>query len=78
MIIDLILDRKDGFGYDAKEAYDYINKEEQMFQLDSGIAKAMDCGTNKDVQEALCRYIDGQGYNHNLCKYIRSVRWVEE
>lgn len=78
MIIDMILDRKDGFPYDARKAYDYVSHEEQTIKMGYGIARAMDSGTNADVQEALCKYVEEQGYNANLCKYILSVNWVDE
>ena len=41
------------------------------------IASALDSGTNKDVQKALCQYIIDNDYNRNICKYINSENWLE-
>lgn len=72
MIIDLILDRKDGDEYKAKSFYndvvDYCSGDE--------ISRAMDGGTEKDVKKALCRYIIDNEYNVDICNYIMSVDWL--
>ena len=83
MIIDLILDRKDGerYGepYDAKEFYDKVTEYIRTFpELAVPIARAMDSGTNEDVQTALCNYIDFCDYNESIKDYIRSRTWVED
>jgi len=76
MIIDLILDRKDGEPYSAKDAYIYITESEAIFNQDYPISRAFDGGTNKDVQKALSQYIIEGGYNHKIIDYIKSVDWV--
>lgn len=65
MIVDRILDRKDGTRYNAREFYHYC-------------LGYMDGGTNADVQEALCRYIVEQQYNPDICEFIRSKNWIED
>jgi len=40
------------------------------------ISRAMDYGTNKDVQKALCNYIVNNDYNTDICDYINSVEWL--
>lgn len=40
------------------------------------ITAAMDYGTETDVQNALCGYILENGYNPEICEYIRSVNWL--
>lgn len=78
MIIDIILDRKDGaISYDAskhlKAIYDYAT-DAGMTEL----ATAVDGGTEDDVKAALMRYIKVCGYPVALLDYIASVRWTSE
>ena len=74
MIIDRILDRKDGHPYRAKEFYnDVFNYGEIGFD----ITRAMDSGSEKDVKKALCNYIMGE-YNPKICDYINKVQWLED
>lgn len=78
MIIDVILDRKDGaISYDAskhlKAIYDYAT-DAGMTEL----ATAVDGGTEDDVKAALMRYITVCGYPSALLDYIASVRWTSE
>ncbi len=77
MIIDLILNRKDGIKYSPKAFYNYLMGYYKAFPgLVEPIADALDSGTNKDVQNALCDYINKEDYNADLCNYIKSVQWV--
>jgi hypothetical protein len=78
MIIDFILDRRAGVPYDAKKFYDYVRGEEDVFEFDPVISRAMDGGSEEDVKKALCRYIVDQGYNDRVCDYINSVDWLGE
>ena len=78
MIIDVILDRKDGaISYDAskhlKAIYDYATDAHM-----SDIAAAVDGGNENDVRAALMRYITACGYPSALLDYIASVRWTSE
>ena len=82
MIIDLILDRKyyDNEGiyrYKANTFYYDIVQYENIFKFEPDISKAMDYGSNEDVQKALCDYIEEQGYNKNIKNYIKSKNWIE-
>ena len=75
MIIDLILDRKDGYKYNVEDFYrDCVEYGEVGFE----ITRALDSGTEKDVKQALCDYIIENGYNKNICKYINSVNWLDD
>ena len=77
MIIDLILDRKDGCGYNAKEFYNEIMEYSTIFDgIGDKITFAMDYGTEKDVQKALCNYIIDNEYNPNICDFINSKNWL--
>ena len=78
MIIDIILDRKEGaIDYDAqthlKAIYDYAT-DARMTEL----ATAVDGGTEDDVKAALMCYISTCGYPLELLDYIASVRWTSE
>lgn len=71
MIIDLILDRKDGVEYSPRKFYNEVTN-----YLNLDIAEALDNGTEEDVKRELCFYIIEGGYNPDLCEYINSVNWL--
>lgn len=78
MIIDIILDRKDGaISYDAskhlKAIYDYAT-DAGMTEL----ATAVDGGTEDDVKAALMCYISTYGYPLELLDYIARVHWTDD
>lgn len=78
MIIDIILDRKDGaISYDAskhlKAIYDYAT-DAGMTEL----ATAVDGGTEDDVKAALMCYISTCGYLLELLDYIARVHWTDD
>lgn len=78
MIIDIILDRKDGAidytpATHLRAIYDYAT--------DSGmrdLAAAVDGGTEDDVKAALMHYITMCGYPAALLDYIAGVRWTDD
>ena len=78
MIIDLILDRKDGYPYDAHEFYNEIRDYERLGigVSDERISIAMDYGDNRDVQRVLCEYIHRNSYPKEIQDYVRSQVWV--
>jgi hypothetical protein len=78
MIIDIILDRRDGaIKYTAathlKAIYDYATDARM-----SDIAAAVDGGTEDDVKAALMCYISTCGYPLELLDYIARVRWTDD
>lgn len=78
MIIDVILDRKDGAIDYAPEThlkaiYDYATDARM-----SDIARALDSGNEDDVKAALMCYISTCGYPLELLDYIASVLWTRE
>lgn len=78
MIIDIILDRRDGaIKYTAathlKAIYDYATDAHM-----SDIAAAVDGGTEDDVKAALMCYIVTSSYPLELLDYIASVRWTDD
>lgn len=77
MIIDLILDRKDGCEYNAKEFYNDIMEYSTIFDgIGDKITFAMDYGTEKDVKKALCDYIIDNEYNPKICDFINNEKWL--
>ena len=75
MIIDAILDVKDGHGYNARDFYEYVS-ESETFNSDWPISRALDGGTNEDVQRELCAYIDANGYNPEIKLFINKFNWI--
>ena len=73
MIIDLILDRKDGEAYSPREFYNAVMEYGKVGHL---ITEMMDEGTELEVKAALCRYIVDNGYDNKICEYIISVNWI--
>ena len=74
MIIDKILDRRDGCNYSREDAR-YIYEESFEFGFWE-LSRALDGGTDDDVKRELCRYIDMNDYNPEIKNYINSVSWV--
>ena len=78
MIIDIILDRREGAINYAPEThlkaiYDYATDAHM-----SDIAAAVDGGTEDDVKAALMCYISTCGYPLDLLDYIARVRWTDD
>lgn len=79
MIGDWICDRKDGVKYNARDFYMGIMGYRDIWpEWSDAITRAMDGGTEQDVIGALCQYITEAGWNHQLCDYISSVKWLED
>lgn len=79
MIIDLILDRKDGSSYQPDRFYRDCMEYSSIFDgIGADICEAMDYGTEDDVRKALCAYITCNDYNPAICDYINSVSWLDE
>ena len=76
MIIDLILDRKDGSSYTTKKFYDNVMAYEEG--TDYKISRALNGGTEEDVRKVLCDYIILNNYNPKICNYINKVTWLED
>ncbi len=73
MIVDKILDRKDGLEYSAKAFY---NEVAQYGEVGFGIADALDGGENEDVQKELVAYIKKNEYPQAIAEYVLSVAWL--
>jgi len=73
MIIDLILNRKDGSDYQPRKFY---NDVMGYGEVGWGIAEALDNGTETEVKKALSHYIVDQDYNPRIIEYVNSVSWL--
>lgn len=75
MIIDVILDRKCGCDYTPSALIRYT--DEGVYGTDFRyILEAFWTGRNSAVQDALCRYIDTQGYNPEIKDYVKLENWL--
>ena len=73
MIIDLILDRKDGDPYTGQTFYDGLW---DYYPLSNPIMQAMEQASEESVKHTLKQYIDKQEYNPTIKQYIDSVNWL--
>jgi hypothetical protein len=70
MVIDLILDRKEGF---ADLNAEYL-EDMKCYEFDY-INAAIDTNDDDTIKAALCRYIEENEYNPEIKGYITSVNW---
>jgi hypothetical protein len=73
MIVDLILDRKDGAPYDPDTFHFSVT---QYGNVGHDITYAFTHGTSDTVAKRLCEYVIDNGYNPDICDYINSVSWL--
>lgn len=79
MIIDLIVDRQYGEGYNPKKFYNEVMECNSIFDNSFDyILKAMDTKNEDNVKRALCKYIIEQDYNLELMHFILSTTWILE
>ena len=77
MIIDLILDRKDGEQYTVKEFLQGVKRYSGTWpEMCKPIIEAFESGQDINVKRQLCLYIDNQGYNPKIKDYINGVNWL--
>ena len=77
MIIDCILDRKDGEQYgDRYDAGAFYRSVLRYGEIGEDITRAMDYGTENDVRRELCAYIMANEYNPSICDYVNSREWL--
>lgn len=75
MIIDVILDRKDGCLYSPMDFLPYL--DDRVYGDDfKYILYALQENSEEKMKEALKKYIDEQGYNPEIKKYVDSVDWI--
>ena len=77
MIIDLILDRKDGTPYRPTDFTRRLTEYGETWpEMTAPILDAFQHGTNGTIKAALCQYVIAQGYSPAICDYICSVKWA--
>lgn len=76
MLVDLILDRRDSISYCPSEFEEEVKEYCEFFPSYIPVYNALTDGSEDDVKDELCRYIDEEWYGNTLIKdYIRSVSW---
>ncbi len=76
MIIDLILDRKEGSSYSYENALKYIKEEQDIFKFEPDIYQAFLSKKEDSIKAALKSYVDSQNYNPEIKDYIDSISWA--
>lgn len=78
MLIDIILDRKDGVPYNPKEFIKDVKYYEKFFKFGHAISDAFEAGDEEGVKDALIDYIKKYGYDNNsLRRWIQSQNWTD-
>lgn len=60
----------------AYNAHDFYRSVLAYGEIGNDISAAMDYGTEEDVKAAICAYITDNGYNTDICDYVRAVNWL--
>ena len=77
MLVDLILDRRDGASYSPSEFEEEVKEYCEFFPSYIPVYNALIDGSEDDVKNELCRYIDDEWRGSQLIKdYINSVNWL--
>ena len=77
MLVDLILDRRDGVSYSPSVFEEEVKEYCETFPSYIPVYDALISGSEDDVKDELCRYIDDEWYGSRLIKdYINSVNWL--
>ena len=77
MLVDLILERKDGVSYSPSEFEEEVKEYCETFPSYIPVYKALIGGSEDEVKDELCRYIDDKWNGSPPIKdYINSVNWV--
>lgn len=79
MIVDLILDRRDGMkhGEDCYKPHDFYFGCLAYGDISTGITQAMDEGAEHDVKRELIKYIAENNYSLDIIDFILSVWWID-
>ena len=77
MLVDIIFDRRDGVSYSPSKFEDEVKEYCEAFPSYTPVYNALIDGSEEDVKEELCRYIDDEWYGNPLIKnYINGVNWL--
>ena len=76
MLVDLILDRKDGQPFNPQDFKEDVRGYLDRFDY-IDVYKALFYASEDKVKDELCKYIDDEWYGNPIIKdYIRSVSWT--
>lgn len=79
MVIDLILDRKDGAPFDAEEFAERVFSLLFSFpEVITPIINAIMTRCEQRVKHELCAYVLEGGYAPEICDFINSVAWLPD
>lgn len=76
MVIDCIMDRKEGIEYDKNDFLEYVINENDDCLFDDLIF-ALELNKELETKVALSKYVVDNGYNPDICGYIWSVNWCD-
>ena len=77
MLVDLILDRMDGVSYSPSEFEEEVKEYCETFPSYIPVYNALINGSEDEVKDELCRYIDDEWNGSRLIKdYINNVNWL--
>lgn len=76
MLIDLILDRRDGQTYNPAEFLAEVKDYAYIFDEYNKVAIALESGNEALVQWELTDYVSRNGYGTDICDYINAVEWT--
>lgn len=77
MLIDLILDRRDGVSYSPSEFEEEVKEYCETFPSYIPVYNALINGSEDEVKDELCRYIDDEWNGSRVIKdYINNVNWL--
>ncbi len=77
MLVDLILDRMDGVSYSPSELEEEVKEYCETFPSYIPVYNALINGSEDEVKDELCRYIDDEWNGSRVIKdYINNVNWL--
>ena len=76
MIIDAILDRRDGEEYNGKSK-NYMMESAEMYGMEL-LAEAFRSNSDYQIKKELINYLIENEYDIYLAHYILSVKWVDK
>ena len=76
MLIDLILDRRDGCKFDPVDFAFGVNDYAAIFACVRPVLDALATKCEQAVKYALCGYVLSCGYDPEICDYINAVSWL--
>lgn len=79
MIIDLILDRRDGMkcGKDEYSPHDFYMRCMAYGEIAEDITHALDGGSEHDAKRELIKYVTENNYSLDIIDFILSVWWID-